>query len=174
MNFIMAAIIFAVPSLFFLKGKNEVIVKYEPGQQANQYTIAYAKNSRPWEEALMKRAGNWFYHTVPYDSATKAIAIYFKSGTILDDNTGMLYLYEVKLSPRMLFPVSLKQLDRMLKVADTKLASQLTRHDVSEAMTSIDYVIEVLNLMPEPMYECSFRTEKRRLLDYANTLKTRQ
>ncbi len=174
MNLIFAALIFAGTNLFFLKGKNELVVKYVPTTPQNQYTSVYARNNGPWEEVIMRRSANWFYYIVPYDSTIKLLSIYFKSGATVDDNSGSLYLYEVKLSPRMIFAISLKQLDQMLKSADAKLLSKTTKHDESEATTSINYAMEILNLIPDPIHECILRTEKRRLLDYASSLLTRQ
>jgi hypothetical protein len=174
MNMLVSLAILAGPSLFFFKGKGEVIVKYVPTIAASQYTVVVAKNDSPWEEASMRRSANWFYHLVAYDSTIRALACYFRSGTIVDDNFGMLYLYEIKTNPRMIMPLSIKQLDVMLKTADAKLLSRATKHDVSEAMTLITYVSELLNLIPDPMRECLFRIEKRRLLDYAASLLTRQ
>ncbi len=174
MSLIAVLCIFAGPNLFFLKGKNELVVKYTPTIAQGQYTIVYARDGSPWQEVMMKRSTGWFFQIIPYDSTIKTLAIYFKSGTAVDDNFGSLYLYEVKLNPRMIFPISLKHLDQMLKTADAKLLSKATRHDYSEAMTSINYAIEILNLIPDPLYECNFKNEKRRLLDYAQNLLNRQ
>jgi len=169
---LLAVVILAGPSLFFFKGKNELVIKYVPGVAAGQYTVVVAKNDSPWEETSMKRSGSWLYHLVGYDSTIRSVACYFRSGTMVDDNFGMLYLYEVKTTPRMILPVSTKRLDVMLKTADAKLQRRATRHDASEAITSINYVSEILNSIPDPMHECLFRTEKRRLLDYAASLLT--
>ncbi len=170
MNFVFATVIFATVNLYFFKGKNELIVQYVPTLEQNKYTLVHAKNGHPWEEINMKRSGNWFYQLIPYDSTIKTIAFYFKSGSIIDDNAGLLYLYEVKLYPKMIFAVSLKQLEQMLRSAEKKLNAQTTKHDISEARTSIDYVREILNQIPDPMYECMFRIEKKRLLDLADDL----
>jgi hypothetical protein len=170
---LVSVIMLAGPSLFFFKGKNELIVKYVPLLPQSQYTVVAARSNSPWEEAAMRRSANWFYHSVPFDSTIRAVACYFQSGATVDDNFGMLYLYEVKLRPRMILPISLKQLDLMLKTADGKLASKATKHDYGEAMMAIGYVTEILNAIPDPMRECLFRTEKRRLLDYAAELQSR-
>ena len=173
MNLLLTIALVAGPSIFFFKGRSEVIVKYVPAVAAGQYTVVVAKNDSPWEEVSLKRSANWFYHVVAYDSTIRALACYFRSGTIVDDNFGMLYLYEIKTNPRMIMPLSVKQLDIMLKTADAKLQARATAHDVSEAMTLIAYVSELLNSIPDPMHECQFRTEKRRLLDYAAVLAVR-
>jgi hypothetical protein len=75
----------------------------------------------------------------------RIVGIYCVYDDYVDDNNGDLYLYELKIFPRMLMPFSLADLRTIVGQARKKI---LARIHTDEAITLLDYADNMLAAVP--------------------------
>ncbi len=146
MNLFFWLILTSGMNLYFLKGTSDLLIRFVPSRNTPQVFIYYSFSGAKWDSALVPSSGDFFDLVVSPPEDLRLLGIYVKypEGDI-DDNQGMLYLYEVKRAPRMLLPFSITTLETMIKEARRKIMRQ--RH-IDEAVALLNYAEGVLGVMP--------------------------
>jgi hypothetical protein len=146
MNILLALLIFSGLDVYFLKGSSNLLVRVVPEVEVQQLTLYYSYAGPIWDSVVVTKEGKFFETALATPPAPRVIGLYcvYEDGTV-DDKYGAPYLYELKTSPKMLMPFSLTDLDVMLSQARKKI---LSGTHIDEAITLIDYVAEMLQVVP--------------------------
>ncbi len=146
MNLLLALTIFAGVDLYFLKDSPDLLVRVIPEVETEQLTLYYSFSGTDWDSMLADRKGRFFEAVLRSPDTLNVIGIYciYDNGDI-DDNDGALYLYELKIFPRMLMPFSLADLEIMIGQARNKIVSNI---HIDEAITLLDYADAMLTVVP--------------------------
>jgi hypothetical protein len=146
MGILLALTIFAGMDLYFLKDSSDFLVRIIPETETEQINLYYSFSGSYWDSVSVKRRGQFFDAVITPPAHFDIVGCYAvdDSGNV-DDNDGGLYLYEVKMSPRMIMPISLADLETMLNRARQKITANT---DVDEAIQLLDYVENTLVFIP--------------------------
>uniref|UniRef100_A0A7C4TAL5 Uncharacterized protein n=1 Tax=candidate division WOR-3 bacterium TaxID=2052148 RepID=A0A7C4TAL5_UNCW3 len=144
MNLIM--LIIAGLNLYFLRESADLLVKYLPEKEVAQVIVYYSFSDAHWDSVIAQVKGDCWEAVITSPETLNLVGIYIKyPDGIIDDNKGMLYCYEVKRSPRMILPLSISDLEAVLKQARKKIAQK--KH-LDEAITLLEYVDRMLEKIP--------------------------
>ncbi|MEO0141764.1 MAG: hypothetical protein ABIL70_04685 [candidate division WOR-3 bacterium] len=146
MNTLIWLILISGMNLYFLRNSSDLLVRYFPTRSTQQVFIYYSFCNAQWDSAQVQSGGDFFDLVISPPENLRLVGVYVKypEGDI-DDNQGMLYLYEVKKSPRMLLPFSIKALEKVLTQARKKIINQ--RH-IDEAVALLNYAEGMLEVLP--------------------------
>lgn len=152
MNILLAVSLFTSVNMYFLKNSQDLLVRVIPPQGVSEIVLYYSFSGEDWHSrTVYSNEGMNFDAAITPPESLSMIGVYYTyaydaSGAITtDDNKGMLYLYEVMKSPRMLMPFSLDVIEHSLKQARKKIGAQ--KH-VDEAIALLDYVDRILLVLP--------------------------
>lgn len=132
-------------NLYFLKDSPNLLVRILPKERVNSLTLYYSFNGEKWDSTEAHFFTTHFDAVIVPPETISIVGFYYKYDGKIDDNSGELYLFEVKKSPRMIMPFSLNYLETVLKQARKKIIS---RTHIDEAITIIDYAEKTLNTIP--------------------------
>jgi hypothetical protein len=146
MNTIVTLVLFMSMDLFFLKDSPDLLVRLEPNNQSQQATVFYSYHNTAWDTVVVQRDNHSYHAILKAPDSLEVVGLYvvYDNGDF-DNNNEALYLYEVRKSPKMLMPISLTQIELMIKSARKKILAGI---HVSEAITLLDYVDHMLKIMP--------------------------
>lgn len=146
MNLLIILTIISGVNLYFLKNSSDLMVRYTSKESVNQITIYYSFSGNEWNSITLEPTGNFFDGVIAPPEGIEIVGIYagYPDGRV-DDNKGMLYLFEIKSSPRMLLPFKITDLEVMLRQARKKIISG--KH-IDEAITLLNYVERMIEVMP--------------------------
>jgi hypothetical protein len=146
MSLLLAFTIFAGLDLYFLKDSSDFLVRIIPETETEQINLYYSFSGSHWDSVSVKKRGQFFDAVITPPVYFDIVGFYAvnDSGNI-DDNNGGLYLYEIKMSPRMIMPISLADLETMLNQARQKIIADT---DIDEAIQLLDYVGNTLVFIP--------------------------
>ncbi len=145
MNWVILIALSANLNLYFLKNSPNLLVRVVPTQNVNQLVLYYSFSTEKWDSVDAQSYSTHFDAIIVPPETTTIVGFYFKYDNQIDDNKGLLYLYEIKRSPRMILPFSLDYLETILKQARKKILNQT---HIDEAMTLIDYAEKTLKVLP--------------------------
>ncbi|HEX7321285.1 MAG TPA: hypothetical protein VF399_13125 [bacterium] len=150
MNILLAVSLFTSVNLYFLKNSQDLLVRVIPPEGVYEIVLYYSFSGDDWHSRTVQSyEGMNFDAAITPPESLSMIGVYYtydvNSVINTDDNKGMLYLYEVKKSPRMLMPFSMDIVEPMLKQARKKIDAQ--KH-VDEAIALLDYVDAILRVLP--------------------------
>jgi hypothetical protein len=150
MNILLAVSLFTSVNVYFLKNSQDLLVRVIPPQGVYEIVLYYSFSGEDWHSRTVQSyEGMNFDAAVTPPESLSMIGVYYTYdvNTVIntDDNKGMLYLYEVKRSPRMLMPFSMDIIEPLLKQARKKINAQ--KH-VDEAIALLDYVDGLLRVLP--------------------------
>lgn len=131
--------------LFFMKDTTNVLLWVTPDDQQNAYVVCYNCNGTRWD-SVTADAGSSSSLTIvpPADAVVIGAYIRYAQGTT-EPPDGEPRLYEVKRHPRMLMPLSLGDLEKILTQARAKVARG--KH-VDEAVILLDYLLGIVPRIP--------------------------
>jgi hypothetical protein len=132
-------------NLYFLKDSPNLLVRLVPEENPEQLTLYYSFATGKWDSMDTRFYTTHFDAVIAPPESANIIGFYFKYNERIDDNQGMLYLYEIKRSPRMILPFSLDYLETVIRQARKKISSQT---HIDEAITIIDYAEKILKDLP--------------------------
>jgi hypothetical protein len=146
MNLFLAMVVFCGLDVYFLKDSPDLLVRVIPEQGIEQLTLKYSFSGEMWGEMVVEKQGQFYDAKIrtPLDAKIVGLFVVYDDGTV-DDKDGNLYLYELSIYPRMLMPFSTADLQVVIAQADKKISSNT---HVDEAITLLDYVEGVLNVLP--------------------------
>jgi hypothetical protein len=145
-NALLIIALFGSVDLYFLENSPDLLVRIVPQMESENVTLYYSFSGTQWDSIPLEQRGRFVDVTLPTPANVSVIGLYarYASGLIDDDN-GEPYTYEVKLSPRMLMPFSLVDLEVMTELARKKIMSNI---HVDEAITVLTYVRGMLDVVP--------------------------
>jgi hypothetical protein len=146
MNLLLALTIFAGMDLYFLKDSSDFLVRIIPETRTEHIRLYYSFSGPHWDSLHVEKKGQFFDAVITPPAHFDIVGFYAvdDSGNV-DDNDGGLYLYEVKVSPRMIMPISLTDLETMCNQARQKITANT---DIDEAIQLLDYVENTLVFIP--------------------------
>jgi len=151
MNILLAVSLFTSVNMYFLKNSQDLLVRVIPPQGVYEIVLYYSFSGDDWHSrTLQSNEGMNFDAAITPPESLSMVGVYYtyydaNSVAVTDDNKGMLYLYEIKKSPRMLMPFSMDIIEPLLKQARKKITAQ--KH-VDEAIALLDYVDAILKVLP--------------------------
>ena len=132
--------------LFFLKDSPDLMVRITSEVKSDRVQLYYSFKGTDWDTMNLSANNNVFEARIKAPDKFKLIGAYFAyPDGVIDDNKGELYLHEISISPRMILPFSLSQLEVMVDQAKSKIAKHT---HVDEAVMLLDYVDEMLGELP--------------------------
>ncbi|MCX7994233.1 MAG: hypothetical protein N3A65_00450 [candidate division WOR-3 bacterium] len=144
MNILLTLIITQV-NLYFLKNSPDLLVRIKPEIPAQQVIIFYSFAGTKWDSIIARSYNSHFDAVIPMSDTTQVAGFYFLADGNLNNNKGMLYLFEIKKSPRSILPLSFEYLEIMLRQARKKI---IARTHIDEGIALVDYVEMILNKIP--------------------------
>jgi len=146
MNLILAITICAGLDLYFLKDSPDLLVRITPEVQTEKVTLYYSFSDTNWDSMVVEQQGQFFDAIVRSPDTLNLIGIYYvyDNGDV-EDNNGLLYLYEIKIFPKMLMPFAMSDLEVVIEQAKKKILSGV---HVDEAVMLLDYVDNILAVVP--------------------------
>lgn len=145
MNLLVAIAIFCSVDVYFLKDSPDLLVRVVPEVQTESVTIYYSFWGTQWDSTRVEKQGRFFDAVLRAPDMPRIVGIYCVYDDYVDDNNGDLYLYELKIFPRMLMPFSLADLKTIVGQARKKI---LARIHIDEAITLLDYADNMLAAVP--------------------------
>ncbi len=145
MNLLMAIAIFCSVDLYFLKDSPDLLVRVLPETQTERLTLYYSFSGTDWDSTTVEKVGTFFDAVLRSPDMPSIVGIYYSYDNYVDDNNGELYLYELKIFPRMLMPFSLTDLEVIIAQARKKI---MARIHTDEAITLLDYADHMLSVVP--------------------------
>jgi len=145
MNLLLAIAIFAGVDVYFLKDSPDLLVRVLPEIQIEQLTLYYSFSDQDWDSTVIEKEGRFFDAVLQSPDMPSIVGIYSVYDDYVDDNSGNLYLYELKLFPKMLMPFSLTDLETIIIQARKKI---MARIHIDEAITLLDYADHMLSVVP--------------------------
>ncbi len=146
MNLLLIATIVAGINLYFVKDSPNLLARAANGVEVENAKFYYSFSGANWDSLGVKRIGQIHEAVITPPGDLNVVGIYciYGDGRV-DDNDGMLYLFEVKRSPRMILPFSLADMEKILGQARQKIES---KEHVDEAIQLLDYVGGILLIVP--------------------------
>ena len=145
MNLLLAIAIFAGVDVYFLKDSPDLLVRVLPEIQTEQLSLYYSFSGQDWDSMVIEKEGRFFDAVLQSPDMPSIVGIYAVYDDYVDDNSGNLYLYELKLFPKMLMPFSLTDLETIIIQARKKI---MARIHIDEAITLLDYADHMLSVVP--------------------------
>lgn len=145
MNLLLAIAIFAGVDVYFLKDSPDLLVRVLPEIQTEQLTLHYSFSGQDWDSTVIEKEGRFFDAVLRSPDMPSIVGIYYVFDDYVDDNNGSLYLYELKLHPKMLMPFSLIDLETIIAQARKKIMAHI---HTDEAITLLDYADHMLSVVP--------------------------
>lgn len=145
MNLLMTIAIFCSVDVYFLKDSPDLLVRVLPEVQTEQLTLYYSFSGTDWNSKVVEKEGRFFDAVLQSPDMPSIVGIYCVYDGYVDDNNGSLYLYELKLHPKMLMPFSLIDLEIIVTQARKKI---MARIHTDEAITLLDYADHMLSVVP--------------------------
>jgi hypothetical protein len=145
-NVILVITLFTGLDLYFLENSYDLLVRVLPEMQSDSLVLYYSFAGTEWDSVVVQRQGRFFDATLSTPANVRVAGFYaVYDNDVVDADNGEPYLYEVRLSPKMLMPFSMVDLEIMLGQAKKKVT--LGQH-ISEAITVLAYVNEMLAVVP--------------------------
>jgi hypothetical protein len=146
MNLFLTVALLSGLDLFFVKDSPNLLARVEPAGQAQAIIIKYSFSGADWKSVLAEPAGQYYDAVIAPPESLNVVGLFFEddNGRVYD-NSGMLYIYEVRKSPKMLIAISINDIETVLKQARKKIV--LKKH-VDEALALLDYAAELLADIP--------------------------
>jgi hypothetical protein len=145
MNILLTLALFSGLDLFFLKDSPNLLARILPEVPTDQITLFYSFRGTTWDTVNLTDIGKYVDAVIVPPESLRVVGLYAVYGNTVDDNKGNLYLFEVKRSPKMLMPISLSELETMLKQARKKITSGI---HADEGVALLDYILEIASVMP--------------------------
>ena len=146
MNLLLALAIFADMDLYFLKDSPNLLARVMPAAEVENATFYYSFSVANWDSLAVRKIGQVFDAVITPPEELNVVGVYCSYGDgQVDDNEGMLYLFEVKRAPRMIMPFSLVEMETILSQAKKKIEA---KEHVDEAIQLLDYVGGILQIVP--------------------------
>jgi len=146
MNLLLALALFTGVDLYFLKDSPNLLARVVPYEQVDVITLYYSFSAQKWDSVIVKKEGRFFDAVITPSETLNIVGIYvIYANGVVDDNKGTLYLYEVKMSPKMLMPFTIDDLQKFVNQARKKIVSGIY---IDEAITLLDYVDNILTKLP--------------------------
>ena len=143
--FIILALISGV-DLFFVENTSDLLIKVSPSIETQGVAFCYSFHTTKWDTVHTTKDQDRYSAVVHPPDSLRVIGIYcLYDNNAIDDNNGALYLFEVSLSPRFIYAISLENLAAMLSQAKKKVVSKV---HVDEAMYVLDYVRSMVDVIP--------------------------
>lgn len=146
MNVFMTIVLISGMELYFVENSPDLLVKVSPSIETQQVTVCYSFHTIMWDTVVATLDQNKYTAVIHTPDSLKVIGMYcLYDNAAIDDNSGLLYLYEVSTSPRFLYRFSLENLGTMLAQAKKKV---LSKTHVDEAVLVLEYVRSILGVVP--------------------------
>lgn len=146
MNMLLVITLLGSVDLYFLENSTDLLVRIVPEIESENVMLYYSFSGTAWDSILLEQRGRFVDVTLQTPEDISVIGLYARyADGIIDDDNGEPYLYEVKLSPKMLMPFALVDLEVMAEQARKKIMSGI---HVDEAITVLAYVREMLGVVP--------------------------
>jgi len=146
MNLLLSIVIFCGIDVYFLKDSPDLLVRVIPQYQIERLTLHYSYSGELWGSMVIQQEGPFFDAMIktPLDARIVGVYAVYEDGTV-DNKDGRPYLYELSIYPRMLMPISVRDLEIVIAQARSKIA---THTHVDEAIALLEYVDGLLKNLP--------------------------
>ncbi|OPX17847.1 hypothetical protein BXT86_04255 [candidate division WOR-3 bacterium 4484_100] len=145
MNLLLIISIFCGVDLYFLKDSPNLLVRILPKLETKEVVLYYSFYDTTWDSIPVEPKGKFFDAVLTPKDTLNILGLYFRCDSIFDDNQGELYLYEIRLFPKMILPFTFTDLEKMIGQATNKIVSGQHK---DEGITLLEYVSRVLKIMP--------------------------
>lgn len=145
MNLILSVILTSGVNLFFLKDSPDLLARIVPPVPSASVILNYSFAGDNWRACTLQSTTGVFDAVIAPPESIGIIGMYYSFDAGNDDNKGMLFIYEVKKSPRMMMPFTVDDLSRVTAQARKKITG---RQHVDEAEALLDYAEKMLKMLP--------------------------
>ncbi len=145
MNLLLIITVFCGVDVYFLKDSPNLLVRILPQAESRQVVLYYSFNDTTWDSTQVEKKGKFYDAIIVPRDTLNILGLYVRCDSIIDDNQGELYYYEIRLFPKMILPFSAADLERMIGQARNKIISGQYK---DEGITLLEYISRVLKFMP--------------------------
>ncbi|RKX71815.1 hypothetical protein DRP53_00030 [candidate division WOR-3 bacterium] len=146
------------PEVYFHARANALVIRYPVGPES--VAVYYSLDGASWRGYWMARKGEFYESYIDLTNRPTILALIFRVGERIDDNSGDLYLYELRWQPRSILRIDFITLERMLLVAKAKLMEPDYR---DEAGNILDYLDRIVSRLPRYRKPFNRRVQELRM-----------